>query len=445
MHQTSRILHRSLSTAYPTAVSAAGCYIRDSAGKQYLDASSGIAVSCLGHSHPRMLDAIKRQMERLQFAHTSFFTSDAAEELAETLSKSAAGGPWRVFFVSGGSEATEAALKLSRQLQVERGELKRDCFFSRWYSYHGNTLGALSVSGNRGRRTLYEPILVGTVRLVEPCFAYRHKHTSESDGEYGARAALSLAQAMGEHQGRGLSFIAETVVGATLGAVPPVRGYFKSVRETCSLNGAFMIADEVMCGIGRCGSQFAFEAEGIVPDMITLAKGLGAGYLPIGALMVKETLAEEIRRGSGAVQHGHTYVGHSIAAAAALEVQKVIAEERLVERARLKGDELQRRLRERFQNHPHIGDIRGRGLLVALELVADRRSKTPFPAERRLWAKIKALALEEGLICYPGGGTADGIAGDHVLLAPPYIVSDGELDEMVDKLSRAIDRAIDAG
>jgi adenosylmethionine-8-amino-7-oxononanoate aminotransferase len=443
MTNRSRILHRSLAATYPTADSGQGCYIRDSNGKHYLDASGGAAVSCLGHSHPRIVDAIKKQAERLQFAHTSFFTSEAAEELALSLSQAAPGGPWRVFFTSGGSEATEAALKFARQLQVERGEARRDHFFSRWFSYHGNTLGALSVSGNKGRRRLYDPILVPNVKLIEPCFAYRHKGANESEENYAARSARSLEEAMvALGRGRAIAFIAETMVGATLGAVAAVPGYFQTIRSICDRHGAFLIIDEVMCGMGRCGSLFAFEQEGIVPDMITLAKGLGGGYQPIGAVLIREALAQEIERGSGGFQHGHTYVGHMVAAAAALEVQKVISEERLVDRVREKGEGLGQRLETRFGGHSHIGDIRGRGLLVALELVQDRQSKAPFPAERRLWAKIKALAMEEGLICYPSGGTADGINGDHVLIAPPYIVSEEQLDEIVDKLGRAIERAI---
>ncbi|HEY7763707.1 MAG TPA: aspartate aminotransferase family protein [Aestuariivirgaceae bacterium] len=444
MAKHSKILHRSLSTRYETAASAEGCYVRDAQGKQYVDASGGAAVSCLGHGHPRVLEAMKRQMEKLQFIHSSFFTSDAAEALAERLAAAAPGGAWRVFFVSGGSEATEAALKLSRQLWVERGEPQRDHFFARWQSYHGNTLGALSVSGNKGRRALYDPLLLAKARLALPCFAYRHKAPQESEADYAGRTAASLDEAMVEAgRGRAIGFIAETVVGATLGAAPAVPGYFKRIREICDRHGAFFVADEVMCGMGRCGAMFAIEEEAVQPDMITLAKGLGGGYQPIGALLVREALVEELMRGSGAFQHGHTYIGHAIAAAAALEVQKVIAEERLVERARRMGALLKERLEARFGAHPHVGDIRGRGLFLALELVEERESKRPFPAKRKLWAKIKAAGLEEGLICYPSGGTADGVNGDHVLLAPPYIVEDAQLDEIVEKLARAIDRGIE--
>jgi adenosylmethionine-8-amino-7-oxononanoate aminotransferase len=444
MAKRSKILHRSLSTSYGTAMNAEGCYVRDAQGRQYIDASGGAAVSCLGHSHPRVVEAMKRQMEKLQFIHSSFFTSDAAEALAERLASAAPGGKWRAFFVSGGSEATEAALKLCRQLWVERGEPRRDHFFSRWQSYPGNTLGALSVSGNKGRRALYDPLLLEKVKLALPCFAYRHQSPDESEADYARRAADSLDRVMGEagHQ-RAIGFIAETVVGATLGAAPAAPGYFKRIREICDRQNAFFVADEVMCGMGRCGAMFAIEDEGIQPDMITLAKGLGGGYQPIGALLVREELVEELKRGSGVFQHGHTYIGHSIAAAAALEVQKVIEEEALVERAAHMGRKLKERLQATFGGHPHVGDIRGRGLLLALEVVEERQGKRPFPAERKLWAKIKSAGLEEGLICYPSGGTADGVNGDHVLLAPPYIVEDAQLDEIVEKLARAIDRGIE--
>jgi adenosylmethionine-8-amino-7-oxononanoate aminotransferase len=443
MTQGTRILHRSLKAQYPIASSASGCYIRDSQGKQYIDASGGAAVSCLGHGHERVTRAMKAQIDRLQFIHTSFFTSAAAEELAERLAAGAPGGRWRVFFVSGGSEATEAALKLCRQLWVERGEAQRDHFFSRWFSYHGNTLGALSVSGNKGRRALYDPILLANVKLALPCHAYRHQLAGESETAYGTRAARSLDQLMSEAGAtRALAFIAETVVGATLGAAPPTAGYFKQIRDICDRHQAFFIADEVMCGMGRCGKLFAIEEEGVMPDMITLAKGLGGGYQAIGALLVREELAQELESGSGAFQHGHTYIGHSVAAAAALEVQKVIDEEQLVPRVAIMGAKLKERLKVRFEAHPHIGDIRGRGLLLALELVENRASKRPFPAERKLWAKIKAAGLDEGIICYPSAGTADGVSGDHVLLAPPYIVTDAQLDEIVDKLGRAVDMAL---
>ena len=442
----SRVFYRHLKTDYATVGTGAGAYITDKTGKQYLDASGGAAVSCLGHGHPRIIAAIKAQLDQMAFAHTGFFTNEPAEELAEVLSAKAPGGAWRVYFLSGGSEANEAALKMARQIHVERGETSRDTFLARRMSYHGNTLGALSVSGNLARRATFQPVLLPNVRHAEPCFAFRHKRDDESDEEYGLRAAGTVAAHIEEvGEGRAVSFISETVVGATLGAVPPAPGYFKEIRRICDETGTLMILDEVMSGMGRTGTLFACEQDGVVPDMITLAKGLGAGYQPIGALMVREELAEIIETGSGFFQHGHTYVGHPTACAAGLEVQKVFEDEQLVARSAAMGVKLRSVLAERFADHPHVGDIRGRGLFMGVELVEDRSSNEPFDPSRAVGGKIRPYALENGLVCYPGSGTIDGIKGDHVMLAPPFIVTDAQLDELADKLSRSIDQAIAAG
>ena len=439
----SRVFHRALDHDYPRAVTGRGSWIYDSEGRAYLDASGGAAVSCLGHGDRRVAQAIRRQLDSLAYTHTSFFTTDVAEELADRLSNAAPGGPWRVFFVSGGSEATEAALKLARQIQVERGQASRDHFVSRNFSYHGNTLGALSVGGHLGRRRLYGPILPPNVRHIPPVYAYRHQRPDETAEAYGLRMARTLEDTIIDTgPARVIAFIAETVVGATLGAVPATPGYFREIRSICDRHGVLMILDEVMCGMARCGTRFAFEQEGVVPDMITLAKGLGVGYQPIGALMVSERIVEELERGSGAFQHGHTYVGHAVACAAALAVQEIIEQEGLVERVARIGEVLAERLRDRFGNHLHVGDIRGRGLMQALELVEDRADKRPFPAATKLWSRVKAAAMAEGLICYPSGGTADGTDGDHVLIAPPYTISAGELDELVRRLDRALSRSL---
>lgn len=439
----SRIFYRDLRMPYPQAENAAGVYIVDAAGKQYLDASGGAAVSCLGHGHPRVIAAIKDQLDRMAFAHTAFFTNEPAEKLAEILSARAPGGQWRVYYLSGGSEANEAALKLARQIHYERGNRERDHFVARRFSYHGNTLGALSVTGNVGRRQLYEPILLPNVRHCEPCHAYRHQHEGESAEAYGRRAAASLGEVIAEiGTERTLAFIAETVVGATLGAAPPVPGYFREIRRICDQTGSLMILDEVMSGMGRTGTLFACEQEGVVPDMITLAKGLGAGYQPIGALMVREELVEEVECGSGQFHHGHTYVGHATACAGALAVQEVFEKDKLVERVASMGEVLHSALAERFRDHPHVGDIRGRGLFYGVEVVADRESKVAFSASHGLANRIKAQAMGAGLICYPSAGAADGVNGDHVLIAPPFIISETQIGELVDKLGRAIDAAL---
>jgi adenosylmethionine-8-amino-7-oxononanoate aminotransferase len=439
----SRVLHRSLRTEFPEAALAEGAYISDASGKQYLDASGGAAVSCLGHGHPQVIAAIKDQLDRMAFAHSSFFTSHPAEALADRLSDKAPGGAWRTFFVSGGSEANEAALKLARQIQVERGEATRDHFISRQFSYHGNTLGALSVGGRLANLELFGPILLPCVRKVMPCFSYRWKEEGEDEQAFALRAARALESEI-EDLGprRAIAFIAETVVGATLGCVPAVPGYFREIRRICDEHGVLMILDEVMCGMGRCGTLFACEAEGVVPDIITIAKGIAGGYQPLGAMLVREDLVEEIARGSGAFVHGHTYIGHATACAAGLAVQDVFEEHQLVPRVARLGAKFRARLEACFGDHPNVGNLRGRGLFQGLEFVANRDTREPFPAEYGIARRLKARAMANGLICYPFAGTVDGRRGDHVLLAPPFIVTEDQLDEICGKLSRSLDEAL---
>jgi adenosylmethionine-8-amino-7-oxononanoate aminotransferase len=436
------ILHRDARIDPPIAVKGDGLYIIDRDGKRYLDASGGAAVSCLGHSHPRVIEAVREQVGQLAYAHTSFFSTEVAERLADRLVADAPPGIGRVYFVSGGSEAIEAALKMARQYHVECGQPQRRHIIARWQSYHGNTLGALAVGGNRARRTTYAPLLID-VPHISPCYAYRDRRDDETEEQYGLRVADELeAEILRLGPDTVAAFVAETVVGATLGAVAPVPGYFKRIREICDRYGVLLILDEVMCGMGRTGTLHACEQEGIAPDLMTVAKGLGAGYQPIGAVLVAERVFQAFRDGSGAFQHGHTYLGHPVACAAALAVQDVIREDNLLANVRRMGDALQRALTERFGNHPHIGDIRGRGLFVGLELVADRASKRPFDPNLKLHARIKRAAMERGLACYPMGGTVDGQAGDHVLLAPPFIVSLIEVNEIVARLGDAIDASL---
>ena len=439
----SRVFHRSLRADIPRATGGQGAYLQDAQGKQYLDASGGAAVSCLGHGETRIIEAIKSQLDRLAFAHTSFFTSESAEELAEVLSAKAPGGNWRVYFLSGGSEANETALKLARQIQVERGQATRDHFIARHQSYHGNTLGALSVSGNAGRKKIYLPILNSNVRHIMPCFAYRYQEAGESDTDFGLRAAGALEAEIADlGPERAIAFFAETVVGSTLGAAPPATGYFKKIRQICDAHGVLMVLDEVMSGMGRTGTLFACEQDGVAPDMIAIAKGLGAGYQPIGALMVREEIVQEIESGSGAFQHGHTYIGHATACAAALAVQRVFEEDGLVEQVAARGPVLEAVLQDRFGAHENVGDIRGRGFFRGIELVKDRDTKVPFEAGLGLAAKIKKAAMQNGLVCYPDNRTVDGVNGDHVLLAPPFIMQDTQFEELADKLGRSIDEAL---
>jgi adenosylmethionine-8-amino-7-oxononanoate aminotransferase len=438
----SHVFGRDTRTTFPVAVHGEGLFLYDASGKRYLDASGGAAVSCLGHGHPAVREAIKRQVDRLGYAHTGYFTNEPQELLADELIAHAPRGLTRAFFVTGGSEATEAALKLARQYHLECGRPERQHFISRKFSYHGNTLGALSVSGHHARRETYLPLL-GEVSHISACFAYRGKQDGETDESYGARVADELEAAiLRAGPATVAAFIAEPVVGATIGAVAAVPGYFKRIREICDRYDVLLILDEVMCGMGRTGTLHACEQEGVAPDLLLLAKGLGAGYQPIGAMMVSEKIYQAIARGTGSFNHGHTYMGHAVGCAAALAVQQVIKDDGLLGNVRSQGVVLDNLLRERFGSHPRVGDIRGRGLLRAIEIVEDRQSKKPFASTLKLHARIKQQAMADGLICYPGGGTADGESGDHVLIAPPFNVTPPQIEEIVAKLAYALDGAL---
>ncbi|MDH2346389.1 aspartate aminotransferase family protein [Bradyrhizobium sp. SSUT18] len=441
--RTSRVLHRSLRETPPKAIGGEGVYLLAEDGRRVIDASGGAAVSCLGHQHPRVIAAMAKQASTLAYAHTAFFSSEPAEALAETLVGHEPGGLAYAYFVSGGSEAIEASIKLARQYFIERGEPQRQHFIARRQSYHGNTLGALAAGGNAWRRAPYAPLLSGAFSHVTPAFAYHEKHHAESDAQFVARLAAEIEA---EFQRLGpdtvAAFLAEPVVGATSGAVTAPEGYFRAVREICDRHGALLILDEVMCGMGRTGTTHAWEQEGVAPDIQAIAKGLGGGYQPIGAMLASGKIIDTIRAGSGAFQHGHTYLAHPLACAAALAVQDVIREDGLLDRVKERGRQLEQRLTERFGNHRHVGDIRGRGLFWAIELVTDRPSRTSFDPALKLNQKIKAEAFANGLGCYPGGGTVDGVRGDHVLLAPPYIASADEIDLIVDKLGTAVDNVL---
>jgi adenosylmethionine-8-amino-7-oxononanoate aminotransferase len=440
----SRILHRLANAIMPVAVGGKGVELFDQNGKRYIDASGGAAVSCLGHGHPDVLAALHKQLDALAYAHTGFFTTDIAEKLADRLVEDAPDGLDHVYLVSGGSEAIEAALKMARQYFVERGETQRRHIIARRQSYHGNTLGALATGGNDWRRAQFKPLLIET-HHIDPCFAYRLRQKNESDEAYAARAAQALETKIIElGVDQVIAFVAETVVGATAGAVPPVADYFKRIRAICDRYGVLLILDEVMCGMGRTGTLHACEQEGIAPDLMTIAKGLGGGYQPIGAVLLSKRIFEAFAKGSGFFQHGHTYMGHPMAAAAGLAVQEVIARDDLLANVRIMGNRLRRRLEERFANHPHVGDIRGRGLFQGVELVADRSSREPFDPRLKLNALIKREAMARGLMVYPMGGTIDGVRGDHVLLAPPFIVSEGHIDAIVERLGDSTDAAIAA-
>ena len=433
------VFHRHTRSDLPVAVKGDGIYVVDSNGRRYLDASGGAAVSCLGHSHPAVIAAIKQQLDKIAYAHTGFFTNEPLEDLADVLIEKAPAGLDRVYFVSGGSEAVEAGLKLARQYAVERGQPQRCHVIARRQSYHGNTLGALAAGGNEWRRQQFRPLLIETHHIA-PCYAYRDQRPDESLEAYGLRVANELEAKIEELGGESvLAFVAEPVVGATAGAVPPVPGYFRRIREICDRHGVLLMLDEVMCGMGRTGTLYACEQDGIAPDLLTVAKGLGGGYQPIGALLVSGEVFATIRDGSGFFQHGHTYMGHPTACAAALAVQRVIRDDQLLDNVQNMGERLDAALHARLGDHPHVGDIRGRGLFRGIEIVANRDTREPFSPAQKIHAKIKQEAMARGLMCYPMGGTIDGARGDHVLLAPPFIIDATQIDQVVELLAQTFD------
>lgn len=438
----SNVFPRHTKLSLPTAVSGDGCYLIDSNGKRYLDGSGGAAVSCLGHSDAEVIEAIKQQASKLSFAHTGFFTSEPAEELAELLIANAPSGIDRVFFNNGGSEAVESAIKLARQYYLEIGQEERCHLISRKQSFHGNTLGALAAGGNEWRRKPFAPLMINTSH-ISPCYTYRDRRDDENEFEYGQRVANELeTQILKIGSEKVMCFIAETVSGATLGAIPAVKGYFKRIREICDKYGVLLILDEVMCGMGRTGTLFASEQEDIVPDIITIAKGLGAGYAPIGAMLCSAKIYDAVEQGSGFFQHSHTYMGHSLACATGKAVVSAILDRGLLNNVVDRGEQLKSALVSQFGQHPNIGDIRGRGLFIGLEFVQDRESKEPFDPSIGINKKLKQAAMDTGLICYPMGGTIDGVKGDHVLLAPAFIIDDNHIDELVSKLDIAVGEVV---
>lgn len=437
-----QILHRQTKAIPPTAAGGEGPYLIDRDGKRYLDGSGGAAVSCLGHNHPAVIDAMRDQLAQLSYAHTAFFTTEKLEALGAQMIEHAPDNLSHAYFVCGGSEAIETALKLARQYFLEIGEPQRTHFISRRQSYHGNTLGALAMGGNPRRRERYEPLLIDAGRIA-PCYPYRYLQPGESEREYGLRVADELEQKIleiGEH--KVIGFIAEPVVGATAGVVPPVEGYFRRIRDICDRYGVLLILDEVMCGMGRTGTLYAHRQEGVRADVVTVAKGLGGGYQPIGATLMDGRIYRAIAGGCGAFQNGHTYLGHAVAAAAALAVQQTIQRERLLDNVQRRGEELFSALGQALGAHPHVGDIRGRGLFIGIELVEHRETGAPFAADLPLHSLLKQAAMDNGLLIYPGNGTIDGKQGHHILLAPAFIFESAHVDELAHKLSNAIDDGI---
>ena len=441
----SHVFPRRSDSQLPTAVAGEGCWLTDAKGQRYLDASGGAAVSCLGHSAKTVLDAICQQLQQLAYAHTSFFTTEPAEQLADLLIQHAPGNLDRVYFVSGGSEAMEASLKLCRQYFLEINQPQRSHVIARRQSYHGNTLGALSAGGNQLRRQPFEPLLSSGVSHISPCYHYRCAKLGESPEEYGLRVANELeAEILRVGPERVAAFLAEPVVGATLGAVAPTPGYFRRVREICDQYGVLLVLDEVMCGMGRTGSLFAHEQEKIEPDVVCIAKGLGAGLQPIGAMLCTDTIYQAIAQGSGFFQHGHTYQGHPTACAAGVAVLQEMLSQNLLAQVKEKGERLYQALQNQFAEHPHVGDVRGRGLFLGIELVQDKQMKEPLNPNFNLPEQIRHTAMQHGLLCYPMGGTIDGRRGHHILLAPPFIINEEELDLIVSRLSSTLNEILPA-
>jgi len=430
---TDAIFPRSFTRHYPTAARGEGVYIFDEEGKQYLDASGGAAVVTIGHGVREVLEKIQEQMARLAYAHTSQFHTRVGEELAALLAAKFPGPPQqaRVHFTSGGSEATETAIKIARQYWLSRGEPKRYKILSRWQGYHGATLGALAVTGNLRRRAPYAPLLP-PAEHISACFCY-HCPLSLEFPSCELACARELEQALartGEDTVAG--FILEPVVGATTGAVPP-DGYLRTIREICDAHGILLIADEVMTGAGRTGRYFAVEHWAVVPDLILLGKGLSSGYAPLGAVLASEKVWRTIEAGTGALEHGFTYQGHPPALAAGLAVQHYLEEHNLLEGARQRGAYLASRL-EHLRAHPAVGDVRGKGLLQTVEFVADRATRAPFPPEKKFADQLFETLRARGIMVYPIRGTMDGIRGDHVLLAPPFVIEESQIDFLVDEL-----------
>jgi len=438
----SSVMHRTTGANLTTVASGEGVYVVDNKGDNDLDACGGAAVSCLGHSNQRVKQAIIDQVSKIPYAHSSFFTNEPQEQLAEHLIAHSKGGFSQVYFVSGGSEAIEAALKLSRQYFLEQGKESKKYFIARKQSYHGNTLGALAIGGNLWRRKPFDPLLVAGHHISAP-YEYREKQKQETSFEYGQRIANELEAKIQELGADNVAaFVAETVAGATSGALTAPEGYYKRIREICDQYDILLILDEIMCGMGRTGTLHACEQEGVQADLQTVAKGLAAGYQPLGAVLIHRNIVDAIETGSGFFQHGHTYIGHPTACAAGLATQQEIQERDLLSNVRIQGTNLINQLKDSFSALPElghiIGDIRGRGLFIGIELVTNKETKQPFDPQLKIHAKIKKQAMENFLMVYPMGGTIDGVQGDHILLAPPFIINEDNVAQIVERLTKTI-------
>lgn len=424
-------------SALPKVVRAKGSYLWDAAGKQYIDGSGGPAVYCLGHANAEVNRAITDQLAQIAHGYRYNFTTDALEELTEIIRARCGGSLQEMVYVTGGSEAVESCLKIALQYQTAIGQKSRRRFISRERSWHGNTLGALGVSGFAERTAAYEGAFIPSIKL-SPANTYRPIAGATAETAGAACAAELEAAILREGAENIAAFIFEPVVGAAGGCVPAPPGYAKAVREICSRHGVLMISDEVMSGSGRCGTWRALAHDGVEPDIMSIAKGLAGGYQPLGAAICTTSVWQAIRAADGAFGTGHTFTGHTAACAAGVAVQKIVEREGLVAKVAANGPRLKGWLADAFAGVDAVGDIRGRGHFIALEIVADQVSKQPFDKDRKLFMKIRAQAMENGLICYPVGGNVDGFSGDIVILAPPYNCTDDELTEIVDKTANSV-------
>ncbi|HYK95055.1 MAG TPA: aminotransferase class III-fold pyridoxal phosphate-dependent enzyme [Candidatus Dormibacteraeota bacterium] len=440
---TGRVFRRSTDATQPVAVRAEGATIWDADGNAYLDAAGGAVVVGVGHGRESIARVMADQASRVAYAHGTAFTTEPLERYAAALAPHLPMDDPAIYPVAGGSEAMESALKLARTYHVARGETERWIVIARWGSYHGNTLGALDLSGRKPLRRPYEAWL-GRFRHVSAAYPYRA-------GEPGANAlgdadelAAELDQAItAAGPGTVAAFVAEPIVGATLAAAVPPDGYWAAIAEVCRRHGVLLIADEVMTGFGRTGRWFGIDHWGIRPDILVGAKGGASGYIPFGLVAASGAVFDAIMDGPGFV-HGFTYSHHAVGAAVAGEVLRILESEGLVEAAADKGEVLLARLRERLGDHPHVGDIRGRGLLLGVELVADRETRAPFPRAEKVTEGVLRAGRRAGVLLYPSTGLADGTNGDAIVLGPPFVVTDHELTAIVDRLATAIDVALAA-
>ena len=430
------VLYRSPNSHYPKAIKSNGMYIQDTSGKSYLDMSGGAAVSVIGHSNTHVIERMKEQLSQLSFAHTSFFTNEPQEELAQRLAERFTEQGARAYFTSGGSEANETAIKLAWQYWQIKGKLNKKIIISRQHSYHGNTFGTLSISGNDGRRLKSAAPLIDWPR-ISACYAYRYQQNAQTSEEYGLQAANELEIAiLTQGEENVAAFICEPVVGSSLGVVPAVPGYLKRIRQICDQYNVLLISDEIMCGSGRTGTYFAHEQDGVIPDITTLAKGIAGGYQPLAATLIRAHMVEAFDMSGFA--HGHTYVGHPVACVAGCAVQDVLDHDNLLSACKTKGVEFSQLLLDRFKEHPQVGDIRGRGLFQGIELVSNKDTKAGFSLDCNLANKLTNASMEQGLICYPGNSLIDGEYVPHILLAPPLILNHAHMEECVDKIDNIL-------